>query len=785
MPGAIRLVLGMLVVVGMLLLALQLGSAANSFWAMSRSEAEAAGAPSGKLDEGKKRQELIAAAYANWAKRYPWDALAAGLGSAMTVVIALSGGVIALQQYLDARAKERADRRDAQDKELQAREAARLDRLAADLKTTLDHLGSKDPRMKLVAVAGLQHFFGKDKADFHLQALAALVSTLRSELRTRDPDRELIDAIRVALAQAARAMEVSVLRQLSWRGLPLRGVDLVEQNLSGLDLREADLEDARLAGANLVGADLTLAKLKGADLAGARLEGAVLSFADLAGADLKGAVLGGAWIDGMGVRDVQLEGANLRGVQGDWRAIPWDRAIGWRKADFDAGVAEELIAKYGPAASGPHVVMLMWEIPPLVAGGTWTACYHMVRNLRRAGANVTVVVPWSKDMVLAGAFGGETPIVALGIEPPDQTAGGVYGAAYGGAYGGGHAGLWSAYGGGPALWSGYATASSAAIQGPYARVVSAYGQPSPSGSALMRLVGEFAREFRRRVVDLKPDLIHANDWVTFAAAQQAAQAQNIPWIAHVHSTELERRQGDPDPIILRTERAGLGDARRIITPGHITKQRVIEEVGLPAERISVIPNMLSGLAPPAREMGRFEDRKVVFLGRLTPQKGLDRFAEMAAQVAPTVSGSRFEVFGDGEARGPLERGYPISFRGPLGWDQRGEAFRGASVLVVPSRAEPFGMVVLEAMLHRTAVIYPNNSGAAEALETGVKVDPADIEAMSAQVRRLLTDWAYWEELVEAQAIEIADYPSRDYPQRIAEVWGAALEEAPPVAAASG
>jgi hypothetical protein len=70
----------------------------------------------------------------------------------------------------------------------------------------------------------------------------------------------------------------------------------------------------------------------------------------------------------------------------------------------------------------------MWETPPLIAGGTWTACYHLVRNLRRRGAHVTVVVPWDRSIILRNPFGSEVPMVVLGIVPPDDT-GSAYGEA--------------------------------------------------------------------------------------------------------------------------------------------------------------------------------------------------------------------------------------------------------------------------------------------------------------------------------------------------------------------
>lgn len=71
-------------------------------------------------------------------------------------------------------------------------------------------------------------------------------------------------------------------------------------------------------------------------------------------------------------------------------------------------------------------MMLLWEIPPMVAGGTWTACYHLVRKLHQRGAEVTVIVPWDETMILPHPFGIEIPIVALGI-----LVSGVIGSVYG------------------------------------------------------------------------------------------------------------------------------------------------------------------------------------------------------------------------------------------------------------------------------------------------------------------------------------------------------------------
>src|SRR5205814_8062010 len=117
-----------------------------------------------------------------------------------------------------------------------------------------------------------------------------------------------------------------------------------------------------------------------------------------------------------------LARADFPDIGSGWRGVPWDATKNWRSAQFDPPVRQELDGIYGAAAPAVRVLMLMWEIPPLVAGGTWTACYHLVRNLRRRGVNVTVVVPWDNSAIVDAPFGSQVPIVALGIRPPAEGA---------------------------------------------------------------------------------------------------------------------------------------------------------------------------------------------------------------------------------------------------------------------------------------------------------------------------------------------------------------------------
>ena len=767
---------------------------AVSVYELVRSAETAAGpaTPKEQLEREKARQELIGKQIENESKGALPISLAGGLSAAVAALATILGAILALRGYLDARDKERQDR------------------LGAALNETLTRLVSVEWRQRVVGAAGLLPFFSTDRADFHLQALTALIAAARIE----DEQPAVRQGVRLAVEQAVRTIPPAVLAEVSWQGARLPDVNLANATLTGLDLRDAVLENARLSGATLERADLTAAKLQGARLDQAKLGKAVLTYADLAGATLTGATLSGATLSDAKVLNLDLERADLRDIGPGWRGVPWDATRNWRQALFDAPVRAELDRLYGPAAPSTRVLMLMWEIPPMVAGGTWTACYHLVRNLRRRGADVTVVVPWARSALIADPppFGVEVPIVTLGIDVPADAVPhwSPYGSGvpvptpYGGdrsymssswsPYGGGGAlwsgytgwspygsgPMWSGYGGwspyGGAAWSGYGTARGSPCYGGSYRVDAA---GALAGSVLFRLIGAFARGVRNYVADHPADLIHAHDWVTFDAARAAAERIGAPWIAHFHSTEADRQPGRTDPLTERIEQGAVDSATRIVAVSDATRRALVAAYDRAGRRkIDVVPNSFSSGAAGTADMGRFETHRVVFLGRLSRQKGVDLFCDVADRLKSTGFVADFVAYGDGPERSLLyQRG--VASYGALGWDQRSSAFRGASALLVPSRSEPFGMVILEAMQHRVPVIYPAESGAAEVLQRGIKIPRGDTEAMAAAVQQLLGNISAWEEAVVSAAREIERYPDRGYEGRLTAVWTEAQASRPP------
>lgn len=704
------------------------------------------------LSEEKTRNEVAALRIQNEITSFYWHSLLTSLIPTATAFVALLGGWLGLRRYLDTRAKEHLDR-----------EIERLDRGASDLNDVLQALAAAEPRGRIVGLVGLQHFFQRDKAPHHLRALSALAAAARLE-----SDPEVLRALRICAEQAFANVRPELLREVSWQGVQLAGLDAAGRDLAGLDLRDANLEDAVLAGADLRSATMTNCRLNGGDLNKADLRGARLGYVDFAGAD-------------------------LRGADFDPETVPWDLVSNWRRAKLDEALRQTLIARFGPEPGGIRVLMLMWEVSPLVAGGTWTACYHLVRNLRRQGADITVVVPWHEDAMLPNPFGSEVKVVAMGITLPRTPVAPYAAGPYGyGPYGYGGGAWWSPYGRATpqhAWWSPYGGAGPQAWASPYGGP--GYGgfgdprhfeggEPDPriqkallyrSGAALVRLTEQFSRHVARWLPEQDFDLIHAHDWVTFPAAEAAARKNGRPWLAHFHSLEIDRREARPDPVIQRIEAAAVASAAGYVVPSASTAARLNSAYGAAEDRITVLPNSLSPEEIPAADMGAFETKQVVFLGRFSPQKGPDLFEAVAREVRYHRPDITFLAFGEGEEVGRLHACYDVTVRDKLEWNVRGAAFRGASALLVPSRHEPFGMVILEGMQHRVPVLYSQNAGAAEFLKSGIPIDPSDIEAVAAKLIALLDDWSQWESTVEAQAEEIAAYPERGVEAKLIAAWG--------------
>lgn len=246
------------------------------------------------------------------------------------------------------------------------------------------------------------------------------------------------------------------------------------------------------------------------------------------------------------------------------------------------------------------------------------------------------------------------------------------------------------------------------------------------------------------------DLIHAHDWLTFPAACQAKRISGRRFIAHVHATEFDRAAGFVSPQIYEIERQGLEAADLIITVSNFTKQKIVNHYHINPQKIKVIYNAVSADAvaetlPIREKIGLNRKNKIVlFVGRLTMQKGPDYFLLSAKKVLEHNPDVFFIIVGAGEMEAQvinqaimLGIADHVVFTGFLRGSDLERIFRSADLFVLSSVSEPFGLTALESLCNGTPVLISKQSGAAEVIQHCLKVDFWDTNQMANKILAVL------------------------------------------------
>jgi len=260
-------------------------------------------------------------------------------------------------------------------------------------------------------------------------------------------------------------------------------------------------------------------------------------------------------------------------------------------------------------------------------------------------------------------------------------------------------------------------------------------------------IWEYADRCSRLTKDVPYDVIHAHDWMTFPAGMVLATRSGKPLIVQVHATEFDRSGEHINPALYEVERRGMHAAVKVITVSHMTRKIIIKRYGVAPEKIRVIHNGIDIKSRKNRESrSQHQVKTVLFLGRITKQKGPEFFVDAAAQVLKKADNVNFIIAGWGdlaprvvEQVAALGLGRKIRFAGFLRGKDVERAYKMADVYVLPSVSEPFGLTVLEAIQHGVPVILSKNAGVTEVLPTGVlKCDFWDTKEMANQVLAILS-----------------------------------------------
>jgi glycosyltransferase involved in cell wall biosynthesis len=244
------------------------------------------------------------------------------------------------------------------------------------------------------------------------------------------------------------------------------------------------------------------------------------------------------------------------------------------------------------------------------------------------------------------------------------------------------------------------------------------------------------------------DVVHAHDWMTFPAGLAVAGLKGVPLVVHVHSTEFDRSGVNVDTRIYDIERRGMHGALKVIAVSSLTKNIIQHQYGVDPAKVEVVYNAVE-----INGNGDFDEEKykihkdekiVLFLGRITMQKGPEYFLAAAKKVLEVMDNVKFVMAGSGdmirrtiEMAAAMGIGHKVLFTGFLRGGDVEKVFKMADLYVMPSVSEPFGIAPLEAMSHDVPVIVSKQSGVSEILNHALKVDFWDINEMANKIIAVL------------------------------------------------
>jgi glycosyltransferase involved in cell wall biosynthesis len=274
------------------------------------------------------------------------------------------------------------------------------------------------------------------------------------------------------------------------------------------------------------------------------------------------------------------------------------------------------------------------------------------------------------------------------------------------------------------------------------------------------------------------DIIHTHDWLTMLAGLAAKRVSGQPLVVHVHALEFDRSGEVVNRAVYEIERLGMEQADRIVAVSQLTKQTIISRYGIDAKKVEVVYNAVANR--PRRASGSRvarRDKVVLFLGRITFQKGPEYFVEAAARILKHRDDVRFVMAGNGDMAprvirrvAELKIGKRFHFTGFLTGSAVDRMYEESDVYVMPSVSEPFGIAPLEAMRFDVPVIISKQSGVAEVLRHALKVDFWDVDDLADKINSLLDHRPLHRELVRQGARELETLKWSRAVERLGDVY---------------
>ncbi|WMJ73197.1 glycosyltransferase [Cytophagaceae bacterium ABcell3] len=404
----------------------------------------------------------------------------------------------------------------------------------------------------------------------------------------------------------------------------------------------------------------------------------------------------------------------------------------------------------------PKVLMLGWEFPPVINGGLGVACLGLSRALS-AYADLTVILPKSSpdfrvnnveliglnnldvdelrrsssSSVLYQGFSEKVSEIPVDVLPYSST-----------------------------LYDTLVTQEKMkALQEDVetvdnVRLKNIFKSGELYGADVHEKVYEFARQAKLLAAQKDFDVIHCHDWMTIPAGLEVQAMTGKPLVLHVHSLEYDRAGAHSRSWVYEIERLGMHSADMVIPVSYYTGSIAQHHYGVDPAKIVAIHNGTDPVVPFKAEK-HFPEDLVLFLGRITEQKGPEFFLEVADQVVKTNPNVRFVMAGTGDRLKSLieggayrQIGHKFHFTGFLNKEKVHNLYAMSDVYCMPSVSEPFGLSALEAAQFGVPCVISKQSGVAEVLNGSLKADFWDVKKMGEHISSLLEDKSLKESLIK-------------------------------------
>lgn len=235
-------------------------------------------------------------------------------------------------------------------------------------------------------------------------------------------------------------------------------------------------------------------------------------------------------------------------------------------------------------------------------------------------------------------------------------------------------------------------------------------------------------------------------------AQLIRKSMGTPYILVAHGIDAWRMKS-------ASRRRALQKADLVIAVSRYTRDWLINEAGLDAKRVKIIPNTFTperfAIGPkPSRLLKKYgllpQTPVILTVCRLSDEecyKGYDRIIKALPKILREVPNTRYLLVGKGPDRPRIEQLIndvgvqdAVIFAGFIPDEELTEHYNLCDLFAMPSKGEGFGIVYLEALACGKPVLAGNKDGSRDALadgELGILVDPDDTDDIASQIIRLL------------------------------------------------